>query len=400
MSRVPVEISDYIIDFLHDDPQTLRACASTCHAWAPASRFHLFATVSLNSANSTTTFRRLLGRSPDLSLYVHDLAAAKLTHVVTPSGPGEVPEEPEPAQNTLPPILTHCPGLHTLSLAHADLKCFPDIRALAHPSVSALTLSYCQFTDLADVADLVSSFPSLASLSLSGLTWKDEARIIAPAPLPMLRSLSLGRDMDSEKLFEWLEGASIHTSVTSLTARCASEHDADLVGAFVKLAGPSLRELSLDWSLTGDKSACPFFLRCHCHRRLIDLLLLLLTITAVLLPDSLSLGACTALERLSLVFPVHFSTHLPWVTSFLATLDGTSLRSILCEIRLLGNIDSLDWEHFDKILSSEACSGLEALQFDINVWPGVHKDYAEVEGLVRERLATFDKKGIVHVSKA
>ncbi|KAM5530806.1 hypothetical protein V8D89_015547 [Ganoderma adspersum] len=374
MSRVPVELSDYIIDFLHDDPQTLRACASTCNAWAPASRFHLFATVSLNSANSTTTFRRLLGSSPDLGLYVHDLAAAKLSHVVTPSGPGEVPEEPEPAQNTLPPILARCPSLHTLSLAHADLKCFPDIRALVHPSVSALTLSYCQFTDLADVADLVSSFPSLAFLSLSGLTWKDEARTIAPAPLPMLRSLSLGRDMDSEKFFEWLEGASVHTSLTSLSARCASEHDADLVGAFVKLAGPSLHELSLDWNLTGDKT--------------------------VLLPDSLSLGACAGLERLSLVFPVHFSTHLPWVTSFLATLNGTSLRSISCEIRLLGNIDSLDWEHFDKILSSEAYSGLEALKLDINVWPGVHKDYAEVEGLVRARLATFDKKGIVHVSKA
>ncbi len=253
MSRVPFELSDYIIDFLYDDLQTLRACASTCHAWAPASRFHIFRTVSLNSANSTTSFRRLLDSSPDLGLYVHDLAVAKPTHVVTTLHPGEAPEEPEPAQNALPSILALCPNLQTLSLTHADLKCLPDIGVLAHLTVSSLTLSYCQFADLACVTDLVSSFPALASLSLSGLTWKDEARPFTPAPLPTLRSLVLGRDMDSEKLFEWLQAA----SVTSLSARCGSEHDADLVGAFIGLAGPSLHELSLDWSLTGDKSACP-----------------------------------------------------------------------------------------------------------------------------------------------
>ncbi|KAI1793949.1 hypothetical protein LXA43DRAFT_1092308 [Ganoderma leucocontextum] len=366
MSRVPHELSDYIIDFLYDDPQSLRACASTCNAWAPASRFHLFRTVSLNSANSTTAFRRLLDSSPNLGLYVHDLAVAKLTHVVTISLPDEALEELRPAQNTLPSILAHSPNLQTLSLSHADLKCFVDIRMLAHPTVSSLTVSYCQFADLADVADLVSSFPSLASLSMSGLTWKDEARTPTPARLPSLRSLVLGRDMDSEKLFEWLEAA--------LSARCASERDADLVGAFLKLAGPSLHDLSLDWSLTGDKT--------------------------VVLPDSMSLGECAALKHLSLEFPVHFSAHLPWVTSFLATLGGTSLRSISCEIRLLGNIDALDWEHLNKILSSEAYSSLEALKYDVNVWPGVHKDFAEVEGLVRARLAAFDKKGMVHISKA
>ena len=124
--------------------------------------------------------------------------------------------------------------------------------------------------------------------------------------------------------------------------------------------------------------------------------------SAVVLPDGMSLRECAALEHLTLLFPVHFSTYLPWVTSFLATLHpaATLLRSISCEIRLLGTIDALDWEYFNKILSSEAYRGLEALKFGISVWPGVHQDYAEVEGLVRARLADFDKKGIVRVSQA
>ena len=114
----------------------------------------------------------------------------------------------------------------------------------------------------------------------------------------------------------------------------------------------------------------------------------------------MSLQGCAALEDLTLVFPVHFNTSLPWVTSILATADATSLRTVTCEIRLLGNIDALDWDGLNAVLSSEAYRSFEALKFRINLWSGVHKDFAEVEAIVRARLATFDKKGMVHISIA
>lgn len=122
--------------------------------------------------------------------------------------------------------------------------------------------------------------------------------------------------------------------------------------------------------------------------------------TAIILPDDMSLGSCAGLAELTLVFPVHFSTNLPWVTSLLMTLDATSLRTLTCDIRLLGSIDALDWDGLNAILSSESYRSLETIMFKVNVWPGVHKNLSEVEGIVRARLSAFDKKGMVHVSKA
>ena len=253
MPRLPLELSDYIIDFLHDDAKALKACSLTCQAWVPAARFHLFRAVAVKTASNTSSFQRLLDRSPSLGLYVRELSAEKLADIVAIATAEQPPSQP--AQNTLPVILAHTPSLRTLSLSHLDLQCLLDVRGLGHPTVSSLTLSYCQFTDLADIIDLVSGFPRLTSLSLSGLTWKDEKRTPLPSPAPTLRSLRLGREMDSERLFEWLQAASFHESLIDLSARCASEPEADLLGAYLKHAGPSLRSFSLDWSVAGDKSA-------------------------------------------------------------------------------------------------------------------------------------------------
>ncbi|OCH84290.1 hypothetical protein OBBRIDRAFT_741816, partial [Obba rivulosa] len=45
--RLPPELTDTIIDFLHDDDAALRACSLTCRAWLRSSRTHLFGSVSL-----------------------------------------------------------------------------------------------------------------------------------------------------------------------------------------------------------------------------------------------------------------------------------------------------------------------------------------------------------------
>ncbi|RPD82048.1 hypothetical protein L226DRAFT_607244 [Lentinus tigrinus ALCF2SS1-7] len=372
MSRVPFELSDYIIDFLHADSKALNACSLTCRSWAPAARFHLFHSVALQNRDYMTPFQRLLDTSPDLGWYVRQLTVAKFvdTGKVAPAHDQQLPTVVEQA---LPQIFMHIPSLRTLSLSHVDMRCITGLAGLPHPSVTVLSLSYCQFDEFADIPALVACFPHLTDLALAGLTWREETRVCEATPLPTLRSLDLGRDMDSERLFAWFEAAGFHTSVTRLAARCASESDADLVGPFIKLAGGSLQELDLDWSITGDKT--------------------------IILPQNVSLGDCTALDNLRLRFPVHYCTSLPWVTSLLATLNATAVRSISCDIRLLGHINALDWDGLSKLLSSDGYRGLKELRFGVNLWPGVHKDFEEVAGLVRERLALFDKKGMVHITK-
>ena len=47
------ELTDHIIDFLHDDRLALSACALTHPTWLPASRFHLFNTITVDGDEGT-----------------------------------------------------------------------------------------------------------------------------------------------------------------------------------------------------------------------------------------------------------------------------------------------------------------------------------------------------------
>lgn len=121
---------------------------------------------------------------------------------------------------------------------------------------------------------------------------------------------------------------------------------------------------------------------------------------AIGLPATISLAECTALESLTLQFPVHYSTAVPWVPALLATLDSPSIRRVALEVRLLGSVDALQWAELNKVLGAPAFRSLQAIAVDVNLWPGVHKDMAEVEGIVRTRLRPFEEKGMVRFGRA
>ncbi|KAI0375404.1 hypothetical protein BV20DRAFT_268149 [Pilatotrama ljubarskyi] len=386
MPTVPLELSDYIIDYLHKDARTLASCARVSRSWTPAARFHLFRAIVLQNDKFTSSFKRLLGTSPDLSCYVRELTVAKL---VTSQDVFRAVKSSASVERTLRPVLTQLPHLRSLTLAHMELK---DTSALTtiKGSLTELNLSYCQFTDFADIVDLVNSFPLLAKLSLSGLTWIEELRAPVIQPLPSLRHLVLGREVDGARLFEWFVAAGIHASLTRLSARCASERDTDLVGPFLKLAGPVLRELELDWSCSGDKiplSPSPLFPLDH--------------VAAIALPATVSLAECTALESLRLQFPMLYSTRLPWVPSLLKTLSSApALRALKLEIRLLGDVRALDWAALTSILTqSEACRGLETLDVGVKLWPGVHRNVEEVERIVRTEMGSLEERGVLRFSR-
>ena len=71
---IPQEILDYIVDLLHDKPETLKRCCLVSKSWVPCARKHLFADIQfrteddlrswkktfLNSANSPAYYTRTL----------------------------------------------------------------------------------------------------------------------------------------------------------------------------------------------------------------------------------------------------------------------------------------------------------------------------------------------------
>ncbi|KAM5540157.1 hypothetical protein V8D89_006297 [Ganoderma adspersum] len=69
----PQEITDMIIDFLHDDVESLLACALVSRSWLPASRFHLFGSCTIKGATEFQTAFRTITMTPDVGSYVRAL---------------------------------------------------------------------------------------------------------------------------------------------------------------------------------------------------------------------------------------------------------------------------------------------------------------------------------------
>ncbi|OBZ70543.1 hypothetical protein A0H81_09250 [Grifola frondosa] len=70
---VPPELTDQIIDHLHDDTRALRQCSLTCRSWLPAARCHLFERVRIDCACRTyNEFLHLIRREPVVADSVHD----------------------------------------------------------------------------------------------------------------------------------------------------------------------------------------------------------------------------------------------------------------------------------------------------------------------------------------
>jgi hypothetical protein len=76
---LPAEITDRIIDFLHDDRKTLCNCSVVCRDWLPSTRTHIFNKIYLSDTfPSRALFLGLLNNAPYIGYYVQDLS---LIHV-------------------------------------------------------------------------------------------------------------------------------------------------------------------------------------------------------------------------------------------------------------------------------------------------------------------------------
>ncbi|OCH90111.1 hypothetical protein OBBRIDRAFT_628100 [Obba rivulosa] len=71
--KVPPELADRIIDFLHDDPASLRTCSLTCRSWVHSSRYHIFHFIELSALRHYIAFARLLKTAPCLGRYVRSM---------------------------------------------------------------------------------------------------------------------------------------------------------------------------------------------------------------------------------------------------------------------------------------------------------------------------------------
>ena len=76
--RVPPEVTDRILDHLHDTKRILVKCSLVCRAWLPTTRYHIFENIDLWSRAEFDRLYSLVGASkldtlPKAALYVRNL---------------------------------------------------------------------------------------------------------------------------------------------------------------------------------------------------------------------------------------------------------------------------------------------------------------------------------------
>ncbi|PBK93431.1 hypothetical protein ARMGADRAFT_928952, partial [Armillaria gallica] len=74
---LPQELIDQIIDYLHDDTQTLRACSTVCRTWTQSSQRHIFCHISIDlqpSSDIVPTFCQSLVSAPHVAQCLQHLS--------------------------------------------------------------------------------------------------------------------------------------------------------------------------------------------------------------------------------------------------------------------------------------------------------------------------------------
>lgn len=190
------ELTDHIIDFLHDDKEALSVCALTHPTWLAASRFHLFNTITVDGDDG----------SKDRIAALTDLASGPLqvlSYVRTVKLVSTFPEQRvsrlEDAVSLYQSIrsksdgsTSHLPTVHLCLGKYCDLGEDGILPALFPISdkVTRLEFSSPILSRRDDLWPFVSSFPNLRSLEVIDLAFHHHGDNRLP-PQPGLKNIPL-----------------------------------------------------------------------------------------------------------------------------------------------------------------------------------------------------------------
>jgi hypothetical protein len=259
------------VDECQHDRETLTACSLVCRGWVPRSRYHLFKRVVLDATRISRTLQFLEILQSSLGT-----VAPFITHLCviyynqTPLMSRPCTQGPDHDSERRSAILKNLIALTSLTLTspygtmttltsenHSKfLSCFKNI--------TVLNIQFINFRECRTIVDVISSFPSLESLSLHEVSWS-QTELCASKPLglppcpPGLRYLLIGGSYPYENVLGWISASRSMETLKSVRFRNISIVDLDGIREFLGTLGSTLLQLELDFlggeSLT-DGASC------------------------------------------------------------------------------------------------------------------------------------------------
>lgn len=243
--RLPPELTDRVLDFLHDDTRTLNACSTVSKSWLASTRLHRFRMVHLADSRRHIAFGRLLAQFPAVLPFIRAVRTSGDDICSTDSHAGLLPSTMVLYADNfamLRDALPRLPQPIDLSMVSANLP-----HANAFTNVRALTLEACHLPAFTRLAEWLCVMPGLESVHLSECDIRAE---IGPPPLapvecvPVLRKVALDRsEFSSSAVVEALLKRGIRLEALMILPITGFE-----LGKWQRLleaAGPSLKQIAV-----------------------------------------------------------------------------------------------------------------------------------------------------------
>ena len=262
--RLPLELIEYTIDYLHDSPSALRACVRVCRDWVAPSHFHLFYRRSIVPTDESTISEQIhellqfLQKSPHIARYIREF------HFSAGCDPMfRIPDWPS-LETVLPHLLGMLTQVRKLVLSGISLTgLIPDTRAafralFALPCLVDVEVRVLRVANLEHFTTLLCSPLKRLSVSVSLL---DEVRPnpediraideeIKAVELQERSPCRLECLYSSNPIFtHWLLGAQTVidiSTIRTLHAWCKSRHMEGLMARLIRRLGLSLENLTIE----------------------------------------------------------------------------------------------------------------------------------------------------------
>lgn len=360
MSKIPSEISDIVIDYLHSDRDALAACALVCKEWLPGSRYHLFYTIWVNEQNfqqflDTLNTPRCFWRRHVRHLHMTGIRRYTISWL---------------CDANLAKLST-LEAVDQLSLRNLDGYDDTQVARLSAtlPGVKELRISHCHFQSLPHCMCMITPF-SLKRLTLEENTYHNVTLTEPP--------------------IEWMHNPNV------IHLRSLLHREICVIGKFLQFLGPSITHLYL---------ARPHFLRRYCSDG-----------TSVCATQSLPTNQyagmyyainlahntnlrCLHFGRIKLneLSGSHWKAPLVWMEMVLSQITSSQMEELRfwIEVDFYHDLNRIDWDMLARLFAQPCFSGLKILHFDVQRFGYVNVNSAGE--WIRHQLLACDARGILTI---
>lgn len=254
MPYFPAEITDMIIDYLHNEVDALKACSLVCRQWIKASRYHLLPTITIYD---TRSYDKALAELISPKSRLSDSVSALKISLYLPGGTkAQKAEELERCFG----LMRYLPLLKTLELTGICEwpRSAGDLRTEG-ARISKLVISNCSFSPNQDLSRLFSLFPELDDLSCTLLLLHDWTPPVSYELPFMLRKLHLDEiSLDAISKCRMLQH---HPCLETLSVERYSFDDRtsipSVINRILRSAGNSLKDLTIVGDTGAGAYLCP-----------------------------------------------------------------------------------------------------------------------------------------------